>query len=260
MGAWVEVQLGLALTGSSKPEQAISTLQKGLLAGGQFDHHLTPLALLQLGRLALDQQNLEAAGLYFLEATYAAIPFGQADIIEEAFREIVQIQSVTKPNQMSPQLAGLVSWRELRRYEALRVSALTGLAEFNLNLGDAPKAAAALDEARRGMTRRSRGLASSRIGARYAYVMAMAAYNQGNLAAGSVALADAVKFNRVASHRSYQVTATNALFRSNNLSERDTQGLYNYLLREPNNTDWALDPFETITALSAPNASAKVFT
>ncbi|MEX1041437.1 MAG: CHAT domain-containing protein [Pirellulaceae bacterium] len=254
MGAWVEAQLGLALAGARKSEQAITTLQKGLLAGGTYDHQLTPLALLQLGHLAMEQQNLEAAGTYFLEATYAAIPFGQVDVIEEAFRELVRVQLVAAPNQVSPQLAAISQWRELRRHDALRVSVLTSIAEYNVYLGDAAKASVALDEARRGMLRRS--MATGRIGARHAYVAAMAAYNRGNLLAGSAALSDAVKFNRVASHRSYQVGATSVLFSSNTISERDAQGLFNHLLREPTNADWALDPFETITALSAPSAVA----
>lgn len=254
MGAWVEAQLGLALAGSRKSEQAITTLQKGLLAGGTYDHHLTPLALLQLGHLAMEQQNLEAAGTYFLEASYAAIPFGQVDVIEEAFRELVRVQLVATPNQVSPQLAAIAQWRELRRHDALRVSILTSIAEYNVYLGDAAKASVALEEARRGMLKRS--MARGRIGARHAYVAAMAAYNRGNMLAGGAALTDALTFNRAASHRSYQVGATSVLFSSNVISERDAQGLFNHLLREPSNADWALDPFETITALASPNAVA----
>ena len=63
--AFVEVQLGMALSAANKPLQAISELQRGLLAGGVYDHPLTSLALLELGQIAFDQEKYDVAQTYF---------------------------------------------------------------------------------------------------------------------------------------------------------------------------------------------------
>ncbi len=57
-----------------------------MLAGGEYDHPLTSVALLELGRLALAQATMPAASKYFDEATYAAVNYPDYGVLEEAFR------------------------------------------------------------------------------------------------------------------------------------------------------------------------------
>ncbi|MDZ7616593.1 MAG: tetratricopeptide repeat protein [Patescibacteria group bacterium] len=84
--AWIDVQLGLAYAAAGKDVEAAGHLQRGLVAAGQFDHPYTSIALLELGRLALRQGNFDAAGGFFLEATYSAVYFPDLGVLEEAFR------------------------------------------------------------------------------------------------------------------------------------------------------------------------------
>ena len=71
--AWVGVEQGVALEAAGKEGQAVLALQRSLLAGGEFDHPLTSVALLELGRLAMLRGDTQTALKYFEEASYAAV-------------------------------------------------------------------------------------------------------------------------------------------------------------------------------------------
>ena len=51
--AWVGVELGVALAAVGREGQAVTYLQRSIVAGGEFDHPLTSVALFELGRLAM---------------------------------------------------------------------------------------------------------------------------------------------------------------------------------------------------------------
>ncbi|MCC9609329.1 tetratricopeptide repeat protein [Blastopirellula sp. JC732] len=254
LGVWVELQLGLAYATAGKLQEAIPAIQRNLTIGGQYDHPLTAIGLMTLGRLALEQKNLEAAETYFAEATFPAIAFGQYDVAAEAFAELGSVQMVSKPNLVSKQLATAAAWRNFGKYNVLKASVMIALAEHYSCAGDPVKAGAALNEARRSMTRND--MSTSRIGARYAYQLALMEYQRGNMIAGSAALNDAVKIQRVASPRIFQTILTNEWFAAGVLTERGAQLLYDNLLREPTDSDWATDPLDTITYQLTPNSIA----
>ena len=84
--AWTNLERGLALAAGGKDAQAVGYLQRAVLAGGEFDHPLTSIALLELGRLALMRGEYPAAAKFFEEATYAAVNYPDYGVLEEAFR------------------------------------------------------------------------------------------------------------------------------------------------------------------------------
>ena len=53
---------------------------------GEFDHPLTCVALLELGRIKLRQGDYKSAANFFEEATYAAATYSNYGVLEEAFR------------------------------------------------------------------------------------------------------------------------------------------------------------------------------
>ncbi|UUO05279.1 CHAT domain-containing protein [Blastopirellula sp. J2-11] len=254
LGVWVDMQLGLAQATAGKLQDAIPTIQRSLTIGGQYDHPLTAIGLLELGRLALEQKNLEAAETYFVEATYPAIAFGQYDIAAEAFAQLGSVHLISKPNQISKYLVTAAAWRNFGKFNVLKATVLIALAEHYSCAGDVNKAGAALNEARRAMNRT--GMMTGRIGARYAYQLALMEFQRGNMIAGSASLNDAVRIQRVASLRIFQTILTNEWFAANVLTERGAQLLYDNLLREPTDTDWATDPLDTITYQLNPNGTA----
>jgi len=253
-GAWVDVQLGLALSAAGKTDEAVQTLQRSLTTAGQYDHDLTSLALLQLGRIALEQQDFAAAQTYFLEASYSAAAFQQFQQIEDALDGLSKVSMITKAGEIPQGLLAMSNWNELRKLDALRAKLSLALAEANSYVGNLPAANGALEDARRAMNRRS--MSKGRVGIRYGYLSALLAYQGGNAPAGASNFASAVVANRSASTRVYQTEMTNQLFVSNTITERSAQLLYDELLREPTDADWISDPFETLTVLLTPNPNA----
>ncbi|MHB8899391.1 MAG: tetratricopeptide repeat protein, partial [Thermoguttaceae bacterium] len=81
--AWIDVELGLALIAAGKPTEALPTLNRAIVASGQYDHPLTPTVLVELGRLALDRGDYKTAIGYFNEASLSAYYY-DTSIIEES--------------------------------------------------------------------------------------------------------------------------------------------------------------------------------
>ena len=73
--AWADLERGLALLAGGREAQATPYLQRAVLAGGEFDHPMTSIALLELGRLALLHGDYPAASKFFEEATYSAVNY-----------------------------------------------------------------------------------------------------------------------------------------------------------------------------------------
>ena len=84
--AWIDLQLGLALAAGGREGRRCPSCSGPSLAAGEFDHPLTSMALLELGRLALMRGDYPAAAKYFEEATYAAVHYPDSGVLEEAFR------------------------------------------------------------------------------------------------------------------------------------------------------------------------------
>ncbi len=63
--AWVGVELGTALAATGREGQAVMLLQRSVVAGGEFDHPLTGVALFELGRLAMIRRRVQARAELF---------------------------------------------------------------------------------------------------------------------------------------------------------------------------------------------------
>ena len=254
LGVLVDVQHGLALASIGKTDEAVQTLQRSLAIAGQFDHPLTSLALLQLGRIALQQQNYDVAQTFFLEASYSAVAFQQYQQVEDALDGLSKVSMITKPGQMPQGLIAMSNWGELRSLDALRAKLSLALAEANVYMGNLPAASSSLENARRAMARSS--MSKGRVGIRFSYLSALIAFQSGNASSGTSSLATAVAANRAVSTRLYQTELTNQLFLANSITERSAQLLFDELLREPTDADWITEPFETLTVLLSPNPVA----
>ena len=80
------MQLGIAFACGGKDAQAKTSLERAVLAAGEYDHPLTGMAFLELGRLALLGADYTSAANYFSEATFAAAMYLDPTTLEEAFR------------------------------------------------------------------------------------------------------------------------------------------------------------------------------
>ena len=246
---WVELELGLALASANKLDQAASELTKSVLAGGTYDHPLTSVSLMELGRLAFEQGKYDAALTYFHEATISARQFDRYDVMEEAFRLGALAHSAAGKQGIYPPLQPAAAIA--KSYPLLHVTLLTALAEQLCTSGQLPAAATAIGQAKSAMVRRD--MLQGAHGARVHYQAARIALQNGDVKAGGAALASALNFQKTGSQRLFQIALADSLFTKGAFTERIADLVYAEALREPARTDWIVDPLDTLALGIAPH-------
>ena len=248
---WIDLQLGLAEAAAGKEPQAVSTLQRAVLAGGQFDHPMTCIALFELGRLALKQGDFAKAADYFAEATYSAASYGDLGVLEEAFRYGAIVHLMANNKSLFPPLAEAIRWAKTNRYGQLHCSLLLAAAENYAVLGQTKQAAGMLEEAGAVLSRRD--MAAGHIGARHSFLTALVLFQQGNIGGGDRAAAAAMDYMRHGSHRLFQIGLVDKLHLDGVVTPRVASDLYADVLRDPTESDWLTDPMESLATLVSPH-------
>jgi tetratricopeptide (TPR) repeat protein len=249
--AWIDIQLGVSQLAIGKDAEARTTLQRAVLAGEEFDHPFTGVALLELGRLALADGDYAAAGNFFAESSYAAAAYGDFATVEEALRNGQTTHLITHKPGLYPPLVPAAAWARANDMRQLQVSMLTLAAENACVLGQTPAAITSLASARSAMARHS--MQAGKAGARVAFISALAAYQQGNATLGDQQLATAMAFQKVSSLWLYQMTLADNLYTRGVLSPRQALEIYPVTLREPTPADWLTDPLEALSLLYFPH-------
>ena len=248
--AWIHVPLGLAYIAAGKNKQAITELENGLMVGGELDHPLTAIALLELGKLALADGKWDVAGEYFLEASYSGALFAQADIVEESLRWAHQAHLAAHPQQPFAPLGPALVWARQQRLAFLQASLLVSSAEEMANSRQTQGGVRLLEEAVRGTARNDANAGA--IGARLQYQRAHLAYQRGDAAEGDTAWAAAMTLQQRLSPRLFQIGLVQRLHASRGISERIARDLFAVVLREPNTGDWLRDPLEAFALSTSP--------
>ena len=188
---WIEAQLGLAHAANGRRAEAIAHLGRAVVAGGEYDHHLTPIVLMSLGKLHMADNNLEAAGNFFLEASFAGAAFGQPDVVSESLRHGLTVHIARGGKGAYPPLVNAAAWAKREGYDSTESWLYVLAAESFAAVGDTTRAGRMLDEARRSLARsEARG---GELGGRYNYQLALAGYQQGKASVGAGSLDDALR-------------------------------------------------------------------
>ena len=248
---WVELQLGLAYKAANKPAQAASELTKSLMAGGTYDHPLTCIALVELGKLAFEQGKYDAAATLFHESTISAAYFDRFDVMEEGFRLGQLAHVVSAQKGVYPPLVPAAAWSKQKRLRALNVSIAIALGENLRIAGETSDATAALNQARTNLARAE--MSQGVMGARLNFETAKVQLQAGNHAAGGQSLNSAVAFQKKSSKRLYQIALVDKMFTSGGVTERVGDMLYADVLREPTARDWTVDTLETLAVMLSPH-------
>jgi hypothetical protein len=248
--AWIDVQLGCAFAALGNDSQAKPLLEKSLITGGQYDHPMTSIALLELGRIALSGGDYNLSSRYFFESSVSAYNFYDPLVCEEALRRgaLVHVLS-NRPGTYAP-LSRAADWA-LKDMRHLRVSLIASAAEIECLL-DRPKAAQTMLDNARAVTARS-DLPKSRIGARLSFAQALAAYQMGNVAGGDTAVNAALAFMQNGSVKLFQMYLADRSWQDRSLTARMTKDVFRFLLRDPTPADWADDPLESLSTLVFPH-------
>lgn len=251
--SWISCHLGIVYASADKDAQAVSELQKAIVVGGQYDHELTPIALLELGKLALAQENYTVAMNYFLEATYSAAAFDQYQVLTEAFQGCVQSHLLSGQNGFFAPLAPAAAWAR-RHSRALQAELLLLGAENYAAIGDTVNAASALSQTRTVVGNRE--MQNSGLGARFNYQSALVNFQRGNLTAANNDFAAAMKFEKNSAKWLLQIGYADRLAASGTVSARVADMMYASVLREPTPRDWAIDPMGTLAVSLTPQEAA----
>jgi CHAT domain-containing protein len=249
--AWGNLQLGLALIAGGREGQALLVLQRASIAAGEFEHPLTSVAQLELGKLAARRGDYDTALKCFEEASYAAVYYPDFSVLEEAFRCGSAVHLMANHKGIFPPLAAAIQWAKANRLRQLQASLLLSAAENAAVLHQTVPAAAFLDEARVSIGHRAMG--AGRIGAVHSFLGALVFYQQKKIADGSAALSAAMNYMRQSSLWLFQISLADTLFAGGKTTQRAAQDLFAELLRDPRPADWTGDPMESLAVLVTPH-------
>lgn len=252
--AYSDILLATALLANGKDAQAVLLLTRSTVAQGQFDHHLTPTALLLLGRISLRQGNNPVAAKAFFEATISAYYYDDLGVVEEAFRYAAQAYLLANKKGVFPSLMPAAQWAQTKNWRQLRASLLLSAAEGELCAGQTARAVAMLDDAGNTVARRSMG--AGWIGARLNYLRSVAHFQVRRVDLGDQALAAAMKYMQGGSHWLFHIAQVDGAVMANAVTARTAVDLYQDVLRDPQAADWAWDPLESLASLSVPHPEA----
>ncbi len=249
--AWINLERGLAYVAGGKDGQAMAYLQRAVLAGGEFDHPMTSIALLELGRLKFMQGDYAGAATFFDEATFAAVNYSDWGVLEEAFRYRALTHLMTNRKGVFEPLEPAMLWAKQKNFRQFRVSLLLSAAENYAVVGDTRRAAAMLDDARTTIGRRD--MAAGAIGARRNYLAALLAFQQKHIAEGNTSLASAMDYMKHGSLWLFHIGMADDLYTDGTATPRVAMDLFADVLRDPQPADWALDPMEAMAVLMTPH-------
>jgi CHAT domain-containing protein len=249
--AWGDVQRGLALIAAGKEGQGVTYLQRSILAAGEFDHPMTSIALLELGRIKLLHGEYQEAAKFFEEATYSAVEYPDSGVLEEAFRYRALIHLLANDKGFFTPLATALQWAKVKELQQFRASLALCAAENYAVLGQSREATAMLDEARATINRRK--MSAPRLGSRLSYLSALVSFQQGKIKEGQIELNSVMAFLRQSSRWLFQIALADKLYVAGRIAPRAAMDLYSQLLRDPATNDWFFDPMESLAVLVNPH-------
>ena len=248
LGAWNGVLAGLASAGVEDYDMAQRLLLQSLQFGGGMDHPLTPIALLELGIINLQLNDLPNAAQYALEASYSAAIFNQFDVLEEALALGTTIHLIQNRSEYPP-LQPAIVWASRKKVRLLQTSLMVRLAECYSEAGNSSASAQLLGDAAKGV----RGLAPAGgpLAGRVGYLAALNQFLDGKYDDGRLALGEALQNFQAGSRWLYQLALADSLTIKKQITDRQSIVLYQLLLRDPADSEWRMEPIEAMSFLAS---------
>ena len=252
--AWIDVCLGIVYWSEARNEQALPLLNRGSLLETQFDHALTPWALLVAGRIAIDAGDFERATKVLEQAAFAAAVQEDARALEEAFRWTANAH-LALDGRLPQSVASAIGWSEkqLPSLSLRLLSNATAVLAEQGNIQQAARSAFKLNQ-----LLENSELALGRCGAYFKYAGALIAYSGGNNAQGDAEYAKALTLARGCSPTLFQTQLlTDAILRKESAySDREASDLFKGLLADPQSVSIKTDPLDAIAVISTDRSSA----
>jgi tetratricopeptide (TPR) repeat protein len=249
--AWIDLQLGLAQMGTDEARQALPHLERATLLAGKFDHRLTCIALLEMGRLQMLAGDSTSAATTFAEASYLAFYYEDIGVLDDVIRLGTINYLAGSPNRVYPHLEAMASWARRKRWDHLYARLNMALAEQLMVAGNWDNATTALGAGQSRLRDARTGL----LGNLSQYLDARIAFHRQRDSAAAL-LAGAVENQIGMSKQNLQIALTNAQFDTQQLSARNVVGLYQLLLADPTAADWLFRPLESLAVLKSNHQGA----
>lgn len=249
---WIDVELGLAYAAAGKASTARKYLSAGELVAGTFEHPLTGMALLELGKLDLAEGNLKEAQKNFMEAAWSAAAYGDYDVVEEALRYAATAHIMSNGREIFPSLAAATTFAAAQGLRYLQASLLLSQAENSAVLDATPAAAGLIAQAT--VVVGPRTMSAGKLGARMNYLRAQTSYQMGDVATGDASLIAAKTFLMAGSLWMYHIGVIDAAWLGQELTDHHALALFGNVLRDPTQADWAYDPMEALAKLIVPHS------
>ncbi|MGI9430475.1 MAG: CHAT domain-containing protein, partial [Bythopirellula sp.] len=254
--AWADLLLGLAQAGVGKPDQADKYLQRALLIRGQYDHPLTCVALLELGKWKMVAGDVAAAVDLFAEASYSAFYYykphtGNLGVIDEAFRLGTMCRLASGVNGLNPALDPAAAWASRKRFDHLTARLNFAAAEESIQLGNVKAAQATLATGQSRLQDAATGL----LGNWSRYLDARLQFLIGRETA-TAALSQAIQQHVGMSRHNLRLQLANQRYDQQQLRARSAVSIYQMLLGDPRPVDWVFRPFETLATMQTPHGLA----
>ena len=249
--AWVDLQIGVAYAGQDKSDLALKRLRRAERLAGKFDHPLTCVALLEQGRIHMENANFSEALRLLAEAGFSAFYYDNLGVIDESFRLRAIIRQINPQNNLDPALDPAIAWARQKRYLHIFSRLNFALTEELMNVGDWDNATAALKNGKARLRNATTGL----LGNWSQYLEARLLFQLGHESAPSV-LAQAVTRQREIAPRNLQISITNNRYDQRQIRTREAINVYQTLLSDPTPADWVIRPLQTLAYMKSPHEGA----
>jgi len=249
--AWLDAQLGFASAAAGNAGQALGLLKQSCLLGGEMDHPVTGLALLQMGKISLEAGKLPEAAFYLEEASYTAAEHGDFTVLEEAFRYGSVVHAMSRPKNVFAALEPAAVWATKKGGRELQASLLIQAAESAASIGQTKQAAGLLNQAKSLIGRRI--MAACEIGARLHHITALTHYQLGAVPVGDEALNASLKIYKSHCPWLFQLALTSTQLGKGGLTAREAVAIFERLADDPTPTDWVVRPLDCLAVLSTPH-------
>jgi tetratricopeptide (TPR) repeat protein len=247
---WIDFPLGVAQAALGKKEVASATLQRSLVVNGKLDHPLTGAALLELGRLNLNESRYDQAANFFQAAALSAAYYNQLLVTQEAFNLAFIAHAASGRGGVPPNFADAAIWAKRNNLDEMLASLLIRTAEGFANAGNTKEATATLNRVQP-ILRRNK-ITSSRIGAEANYVGFVIAMIRGDAKTASQYLVDAMQFEKFGSVRLFHVLLVDRAYLQGSIRDRVAMQLFEKVLGEPPAVVWRHEPLEAWSQLLIP--------
>ena len=245
-----DVMYGLALEGIGKKRDAVDVFNQVLKL--PYDHPLSPVVFYETGRINAENGKLREAIPCFYNASVAAYQFSDPLMQEESLRMYSNLKKTLEPHKIDSIFNR--AWETYKtngnKTSYIFASLSEEMIESLLQNGNIKDASSFLRSVEHFIILNK--LKDTSLGDRWYYLQALANYIQLRTEEGDQAILHMMAGRQIRSPRIYQLGLLNAISQSGKISSagpinlRSVTDLYGNLLRHPNDSDWALNPIDSL--------------